>query len=95
MAQVTDEEVQESRERVDALRAEVEKAKYEQAVSDRSNENEYHKSTLDAEAERYEKELASLRKNAAPADASTRPPSRPAPPPTPSAPVANATDDKE
>lgn len=58
---VTDEDVQESRAYVDDLRERIADEKAKSAAIADTNNNVIRKSTLDAEAERLERELAALR----------------------------------
>lgn len=59
--QVTNEEVQTARERVDNLRSAIEAEKSRASAQATSNSNIVRKASLDAEAERLERELAALR----------------------------------
>lgn len=72
--EVTNEEVQASRERVNQLTEELAQARVEAAAGARSGENEYRKQQLDTEAARLQAEIDALRAAAAPT-----PPSPPAP----------------
>lgn len=99
---VSDEEVQAARDRVEDLRAQVAEERQQNAANARSNENAHRKAALEAEAERFEAELAALRQQdevatapAVPAQPTPTsiPTSTPTPAPVPAAPVAD--DDKE
>lgn len=82
--EVTNEDVQQSRERVDRLNAELAAAKAANAAGARSGENEYRKAQLDQEADRLQAELDALRASVAPAPApATTAPTRERPAPEP------------
>lgn len=86
---VTDEDVEQARKRVDSLREQVNTERQKRAANAKSSENALRKSRLDAEAEKFEAELKALREKAEPQKVAPTP--TPAPASTPQARTGSET----